>query len=116
MLAMFRATGAAPVVGGYIRSGMATRIALVRQVLAGGNTPHQWVCQVVVIGAIYKGVWRPQAPTRCYGSVNNPLWLGVHSTGSAGWHAVVAGPLCPVPQGATPGGYPLCWQPRPGGT
>ena len=112
MPAMYKATGAPPVVGGLVRSGMGTRLARVQVVLAYG-AGH--VCGVLPLGHLSPVAvvpphmvvrawgpqpvphrWLPPGNTQCSGYGHRSLrWVQVHATGYRGWHPVAA--HCPLP-------------------
>lgn len=103
----------APQLGGFVRSGMGTRLAVVLAVLPmPAGHAGLWLCHVYPAGHVAQGVWHGPGNTQhsAYG-VRAGRWLAVHATARGGWHPVALGPGAPAMPGEVT--YALANLPRP---
>lgn len=94
-MAMFNCTKSAPVVGGLIRSGVGTKVALVIEVLPYHD---HWVVACQPVGRMVRGEWHATQPTRkntMGGYINGYDFKEVYTNRNLGFHAVTAGEQCP---------------------
>lgn len=93
---MFRAA-AMPQVGGMVRSGMGTRLAVVLYAMPHPQGQPGWLCHVLPLGSVVQGVWHGPGNTQCGGYGHRAgRWLHVWPNSHSGWHPVVAGPGMPA--------------------
>ena len=85
---------ACPTVGGFVRSGMGTRLWVV-----GIMVPHPttgWLCGVLPAGHIVKGVWHVPGNTQCSSQGYRAYkWLHVATGARQAHYPVTMGTLCP---------------------